>query len=151
MSQTFRTRIRRGTSKNVTGIVIPPEIIEAMGHGRCPPVAVTLNGYTYRSTVASMGGHLMVGLSAEHREAAGLTGDEELTVTVAYDASPRDVVPPPDLQAALEEHSIVEAFAAAASWRRREFVRLVESAKKPETRARRVAKIVDSLLTARGP
>ncbi len=145
MVHTFRTRIRRGSTKNTTGIVIPPEVIEAMGHGRCPPVTVTLNGYTYRSTVASMGGLLMVGLSAEHREAAGLTGDEELDVTVAYDGSPRVVVLPPDLRAALEEHGVLDAFEATARWRREELVRQVESAKKPETRARRIAKIADSL------
>ena len=72
MTQKFVTKIQRGKTKNVTGIVVPVQIVEALGSSKRPPVKVTLNGYTYRSTVASMGGRFMIGLSAENRTAAGL-------------------------------------------------------------------------------
>ncbi|HEY5009153.1 MAG TPA: DUF1905 domain-containing protein, partial [Caulobacteraceae bacterium] len=61
----FTTTLAQGESKNVVGIVIPPEIITALGGGKRPPVKVTINGYTYQSTVAVMGGDFMVGVAAE--------------------------------------------------------------------------------------
>ena len=69
----FRTTIL-GTGKNAAGIEIPDEVVAALGAGKRPPVRVTINGYTYRNTVAVMGGVYMVGVSAEHRAAAGLGG-----------------------------------------------------------------------------
>jgi Domain of unknown function (DUF1905) len=59
----FKTTVLQGASKNVTGIVIPPEIVEQLASGRKPPVKVTINGYTYRNTVAVMGGTYMVGIA----------------------------------------------------------------------------------------
>ncbi len=143
--QTFRVKLERGTTKNVTGIVVPARVVEGLGQGKRPAVTVTLNGYTYRSTVASMGGRFMISVSAEHREAAGLTGDEELEVRLALDLEPRVTPLPSDLRAALVRAKRLEAFDALAPSRRKECVRQVETAKAAETRERRIAKIVDDL------
>jgi hypothetical protein len=64
----------------VTGIEVPAEVIEALGQGKKPPVVVSLNGYSYRNTVAVMGGRYMVALSVKHREAAGVAGGDQLEV-----------------------------------------------------------------------
>jgi hypothetical protein len=141
----FVTKIQRSETKNVAGIVVPPEIVEGLGSGKRPPVKVTLNGYTYRSTVASMGGRFMIGLSAENRQAAGLVGDEELEVGLELDTEPRNTPPPQDLKAALVKARRLEAFEHAAPSRRKEFVRQVEDAKTLETRQRRIAKVVAAL------
>jgi len=141
----FVTKIQRSKTKNVAGIVLPPEIVEGLGSGKRPPVKVTLNGYTYRSTVATMGGGFMIGLSAENRQAAGLNGDEELEVGLELDAEPRNTPPPNDLKAALVKARLLEAFEKAAPSRRKEFVRQVEDAKTLETRQRRIAKVVAAL------
>ena len=69
----FRTTIVQ-SGKNTTGIQVPDEVMEALGAGKRPAVTVTVNGYRYRSTVASMGGVAMVSLSAEHRAGAGVAG-----------------------------------------------------------------------------
>ncbi|GAA0961994.1 hypothetical protein GCM10009554_79190 [Kribbella koreensis] len=61
----------------VTGIEVPAEVIEALGRGKKPPVVITLNGYTYRNTVAVMGGRYMVALNVKHREAARVAGGDE--------------------------------------------------------------------------
>jgi Domain of unknown function (DUF1905) len=106
----FVTKIQRSETKIVAGIVVPPEIVEGLGSGKRPPVKVTLNGYTYRSTVASMGGRFMIGLSAENRQAAGLVGDEELEVALELDTEPRNTPPPKDLKAALVKARRLEAF-----------------------------------------
>lgn len=143
MKQRFVTKIRRGASKNVTGIVVPAAIVEALGKGKRPPVKVTLNGYTYRSTVAAMAGEFMVGLSAEHRRGAKLEGDETLDVVLELDTAPRLIAPPADLEVALVRGKVLEAFERAAPSRRKEIVRQVEDAKAPETRRRRIAKAVE--------
>jgi hypothetical protein len=141
----FVTRIQRSKTKNVAGIVVPPEIVEGLGRGKRPPVKVTLNGYTYRSTVATMGGRFMIGLSAENRRAAGLDGDEELEVRLELDTESRNTPPPKDLKSALVKARRLEAFEKTAPSRRKEFVRQVEDAKTLETRERRIAKIVAEL------
>src|SRR4029079_11930768 len=64
----FRTTILQG-GKTATGIEVPPEIVEGLGSGKRPAVRVTINGSTYRSTVAVMGGAFMIGVSAEVRAA----------------------------------------------------------------------------------
>jgi hypothetical protein len=108
------------------------------------PVKVTLNGYTFRTTIAAMGGPACVGLRTSHREAAGLEGGETIEVRLALDVEPRVVTPPKDLVKALK--------AAPPAWDRwqelsythqREHAEAVQDAKKPDTRARRVAKAVE--------
>jgi hypothetical protein len=64
--------------------------MEALGSGRRPAVRVTINGYSYRSTVASLGGKSMVGLSAEHRAGAGVAGGDEVEVDLELDTAPRE-------------------------------------------------------------
>jgi Domain of unknown function (DUF1905) len=70
----FKTTLLQGESKNVTGIVVPPEIIANLRGGYRPPVKVTINGYSYRNTVGVMSGKFMVGVSSEHRAKANVKG-----------------------------------------------------------------------------
>lgn len=145
MQQTFITRLRRDAKKNATGIVVPPEVVSALSTSKKPAVKVSLNGYTYRSTVAVMGGQFMISLSAENRKAAGLEGDEEVEVRLELDMEPRVVEIPADLRAALSQKKVLTAFEKVAPSGRKEFVRQVEEAKTAETRNRRILKIVESL------
>jgi hypothetical protein len=145
MPAKFITRIHQGTKKNVTGIIVPPEVVSALGKSKRPAVKITLNGYTYRSTVATMGGRFMIGLSAESRRAAGLEGNEELEISLELDTEPRNTPIPDDLKAALVRAKALAAFEKAAPSRRKEFVRQVEDAKTRETRERRILKITQSL------
>jgi hypothetical protein len=110
------------------------------------PVKVTLNGYTFRSTIAAMGGPPCIPLRRSNREAAGLVGTETLQVTLELDVDPREVVPPADLVRALK--------AAPPAWDRwrqlsyshqREHAEAIEGAAKPETRARRLAAAVTQI------
>jgi hypothetical protein len=72
----FRTTVQQA-GKTATGIQVPEAVVEALGSGKRPPVKVTINGYTYRSTVAVVGGAHMVGVSAESRAGAGIAGGDE--------------------------------------------------------------------------
>jgi hypothetical protein len=139
----FRATIVLG-GKTATGIEVPADVVEALGAGKRPPVVVTVSGYTYRTTVAPMGGSFWVPLAAEHREAAGVRADEEVDVSVRLDTAPREVAVPEDLAAAFDEPAR-SRFDALAYTHQKEWVRWVEEAKKPETRAARIEKTVESL------
>jgi hypothetical protein len=134
---------------NNTGLEVPADVIATLGTSKRPPVIVSLAGYSYRSTVAVMGGVFMIPLSKANREAAGVQGGDQVEVTLELDLAPRTVELPEDLAAALEARSGARAaFDAAAPSTRKEFVRQVESAKAAETRTRRIAAIVEKLAAA---
>jgi hypothetical protein len=131
--------------KTATGMHVPDDVVERLGAGKRPPVKVTINGYTYRNTIAVMGGRYMVGVAAEHRAAAGVEAGETLQVTLELDTAPRTVEMPKDLAAALKKAGVTDAFERLSFTLRKEAVRGVEEAKQPETRQRRIAKTVASL------
>src|SRR5690348_16135111 len=111
---TFRTTLKKKRG-NGYGIEIPPTIIETLGARQKPAVKVTMNGKTYRSTVAVMGGLYMVGVSAENRALTGVNGGDEVDVTLELDTEPRVYELPDDLAKALAAKSgVTEAFHASA-------------------------------------
>lgn len=138
----FRTAIQKAEEKNAMGIVVPEVIVEKLASGKRPKVTVTLKGYTYRSTVAVMGGQYLLPLAKEHRAKAGIVDDEKVEVTLELDTAPREVEVPKDLAAALKKAGLTKDFAALAYTHRKEHVRAVEEAKAPETRLRRIEKAV---------
>ncbi len=131
-------------SGNNVGIEVPEEVVLGFGAGKRVPVTVTLNGHTYASTVARMAGRYLVSVSKEVRQAAGVSGGEEHQVTLEHDTSSRAPDVPVDLATALEAAGVRSSFDALSPSRSREHVRSVTAAKTPETRSRRVQKIVDS-------
>lgn len=96
----FRTTVILA-GKTATGIEVPTEIVEALGSGKRPAVSVTINGHTYRSTVAPMGGKFLLPVSAEQRGHTGVSAGEEIEVDVELDTEPRVVTVPADFAAAL--------------------------------------------------
>jgi antitoxin component of MazEF toxin-antitoxin module len=128
---------------NNTGIDVPPEVVEALGAGKKPPVKITLKGYTYRSSIAVMGSKYMVSLSAENRKNAGVQGGDTLDVEIVVDTEKREITVPPDLQAALDANPEAKAFFEKMSYsNKRRHVEPIEAAKAPETRQRRIEKSV---------
>ena len=145
----FRTTIVQ-SGKTATGIEVPDEVMEALGSGKRPAVKVTLNGYSYRSTVASMGGKSMVSLSAEHRAGAGVAGGDEVDVDIDLDTAPREVDVPADFAAALAgEPEARRTFDGLSYSNKSWHVLQVEGAKTDETRRRRITKSVDILKQGR--
>jgi Bacteriocin-protection, YdeI or OmpD-Associated/Domain of unknown function (DUF1905) len=141
----FRATVELG-GKTATGIEVPEEVVTAMSSGGRPPVSVTIGGHTYRTTVARMGGRYLVPLSAEHRTAAGVAAGDQVDVDIEPDTAPREVEMPADLAEALAGDDAARAtFDGLSFSHRKEWVRWVEEAKKPETRATRLTKTVESL------
>jgi Bacteriocin-protection, YdeI or OmpD-Associated/Domain of unknown function (DUF1905) len=145
----FRTTIVQ-SGKNTTGIQVPDEVVESLGSGKRPAVRVTVNGYSYRSTVASMGGVFMVSLSAEHRAGAGVGGGDEVEVDLELDSAPREVTMPPELVAALDAEPAARATFDGLSYSNKSWhVLQVTGAKTEETRQRRIARSVEALKQGR--
>ena len=141
----FRTKILTA-GKTATGIRVPDEVVEKLGAGKRPPVRVTLKGYTYRSTIAVMGGKFMVGVSADVRAAAGVAGGDELDVDIALDGAPREVTVPPELQTVLRRDAKARArFDTLSYSKKKSLADPIAQAKTEETRARRLASAVQAL------
>jgi hypothetical protein len=132
--------------KTATGIEVPAAVIDRLGAGKKPPVRVTIGGYTYRSTVASRGDRYLVGVSAENRAGAGVAAGDDLEVEIALDTAPREVAVPADFARALAKRADAKLFfESLTASQRKNFVTLVEQAKKAETRERRIEKFVGLL------
>ncbi len=126
---------------NNAGIVVPDDVVEALGAGHRPPVVVTVNGHEFRSTVAVMKGQHLISFSSALRKATGLEGGDPIHVTLAVAETPREVVVPDDLAAALAtEPECAAFFAGLANSLQRYHVDQVTGTKNPETRARRIEK-----------
>jgi hypothetical protein len=143
---TFKTTLLQA-GKTATGIKIPSEVIEKFGAGKKPAVKVTINGFTYRSTVAVMGGAFMVGVSAENRAGANVKGGDKIDVTLELDTEERVVEVPTGFQKILNKNPLAKKqFDSLAYSRRKEIVRSINDAKTEETRQRRIDKSLNMLI-----
>ena len=149
MSVRFRgTILQSGTT--AMGFEIPPEVVEALGAGKRPPVTVTINGYTYRNTVAVLGGAYMVGVSSAHRGPAGVQAGDVVDIELALDTAPREVQVPPELVAALDADPVARATFDRLSYSNKSWHALqVTGTNNPETRARRIEKSIAALREGR--
>jgi uncharacterized protein DUF1905/bacteriocin resistance YdeI/OmpD-like protein len=132
--------------KTATGINVPDAVVDALGGGKRPRVTVTINGHTYRSSVAVLGGRYMLGVSAENRAAAGVAGGDTVEVDLELDTAPREVTVPPDFATALASEPAARATFEGLSYSNKSWhVLQIEGAKTDETRQRRIAKSLDAL------
>ncbi|GAA4595924.1 hypothetical protein GCM10023194_66710 [Planotetraspora phitsanulokensis] len=123
------------------GLQVPEEVVEALGAGRRPRVTITINEHSWKSRVAIMRGRYLLGLSNANRQAAGVVTGDEVEVEVELDAEPPVVVEPADFARALDADPVARAsYDRLAYSHKREHVLAIESAKKPETRIRRIEK-----------
>ena len=131
---------------NNTGIEVPPEIVDQLGGGKRPAVNVTVGSFSYRSTVASMGGKYLIPLSAARRAEAGVKGGDTVEVALTLDTAPREIELPEDFALILGEHPQARAFFDTLSYSNRlKHVLAITDAKTEETRRRRLAKAIEQL------
>jgi len=141
----FRVLIE-AAGKTAAGIEVPPEVVAALGATKRPPVRVTFNGYTYRSTVAVLGGRFMVGVSNEVRDRAGVAAGDEVEVEMELDTAPREVAVPEELERELARDQVARAAFDALSYsRKRLVVDPIANAKTAETRDRNLTKAMTAL------
>ena len=141
----FRTRILQ-SGKTATGIEVPPKVVDALGSGKRPAVKVTINGHSYRSTVATVNGKFMIGVSAKVREEAGVSGGDTVEVDIELDTQKREVAVPPDLAAAFRRDAAArKSFEALSNSRKQRLTLPIENAKTDATRRRNVEKALTML------
>lgn len=144
----FHATLERN-GRTATGIEVPGHVLEALGSGKRPAVRVTINGYTYPSTVGSMGGRSLLPVSAAVREHAGVAAGDHLDVEVELDSAPREVAIPNDLASAMgADPAARRAFDALSYSAKQRLVLPIEQARAPETRRRRVMRAVEDLRSA---
>jgi Bacteriocin-protection, YdeI or OmpD-Associated/Domain of unknown function (DUF1905) len=140
----FRTYVE--PPEPMRGLEVPPTVVESLGQGKRPRVAITINGHSWKSRVAIMRGRYLLGLSNANRQAAGVVTGDEVEVELEFDPDPRVVAEPADFARALKSDPIARtAYDRLPDGRKRELVRAVESAKKPETRTRRIEQALATL------
>jgi hypothetical protein len=145
----FRAKVLL-SGKTATGIQVPPGVVASLGPSKKPAVRVTINGHTYRSTLAYMGGKFMLPVSAEHRESAGVAAGDKVDVDIELDTEPREVALPPDFREALDHDAKAKRFFDGLSYSRKlRHVLSIEGAKTAETRQRRIDKAISQLREGR--
>ena len=143
----FQTTLHQPEGANTTGIIVPAEVIDELGHGKKPPVRVSVNGYDYRSTVAVMGGQYLISVSAAIRKDTGLSGGDPIDVELTVDTTPREIEVPTDFEAALADHPDAKTFFESLSNSlQRYHVDKINGAKTAETRQRRIYKAIELFL-----
>ena len=128
-------------------VVLTDEEVAAIGEGaKRFPVRATVNGYTWRTSVARMRGEFLVGLNREVRTAAGVQAGDTVAAALELDTEPREVDVPDALAEALAgDEAARAAFEELAFTHRKEYARWIADAKRDETRRRRVAKALEML------
>jgi hypothetical protein len=145
----FSVVLEKDPGGETTSITIPFVVHEAFGTRARVPVRGTINGFAFRSSIFPMGGgrHYMV-VNKAMREGAKVKGGDTISMTMERDDEPRVITPPTDFARALKANKIAQATWDKLSYsHRREYVRAIEEAKKPETRLRRIEKAIAQLST----
>ena len=146
----FTVELER-VQKTATMFRVPFDLKEAFGRTR-PPVRVTIRGHTWRTTPGIYGGVGHVVVNRAVKAATGVDAGDRVRVAMELDTEPRMVRVPADLRRALGTDETAErAFAELSFTHRREYVDWVEEAKRPETRARRIASTVERVRAGRAP
>jgi hypothetical protein len=137
----FKCKLESAGEAQVTFIRMPFDVKQVFGAGRVP-VKLTINEYTYRTTICHMGDVWGVPLRKEHRENARVKPGDSVHVAVEADLEPRVVAVPPDLKKFLQNHKIWELFDKLSYTHKKEFVQWITEARKEETREARKQKMV---------
>ncbi|WP_036510242.1 YdeI/OmpD-associated family protein [Nocardia aobensis] len=140
----FRTEVE--PPEPMRGLEVPDAVVKSLGAGARPRVDVTINGHTWNTRIAIMRGRHLIGLSNANRAAAGVAIGEMVEVQVELDTEPITVEEPEDFAAVLAaDPDARAAYNRLTLPQRRQQIRFIDSAKKPETRLRRIRKIIDGL------
>jgi hypothetical protein len=132
--------------KTATGFEVPTEVVDALGAGKKPPVKVTINGYTYRSSVAVMGGKFLCGVAAEHRGPAGVAAGDTVEIDLQLDTDKREVAVPDDVAKLLKANPAARAHFEKLSYsHQRAHIEPIVAAKAADTRQRRIDKMITML------
>jgi uncharacterized protein DUF1905/bacteriocin resistance YdeI/OmpD-like protein len=141
----FRTKLL-AAGKTAAGVEVPEKVVLGLGSTKRPLVKVTINGYTYRSAIAPMGGTYMLGVSNDVRAHTGVVPGQMIDVEVELDTEKREVAVPPELAKALAKDATAKKYFEGLSYSRKiALTGPIANGKTPETRERNLAKAMAEL------
>jgi hypothetical protein len=141
----FRAKVL-AAGKTAAGVEVPEKVVLGLGSTKRPLVKVTINGYTYRSAIAPMGGTYMLGVSNEVRQNTGVAAGDTIDIDVVLDTDKRDVEVPPELAKALARDPKAKKYFESLSYSRKYALAApIANGKTPETRERNLAKAMQAL------
>ena len=141
----FRTKVLLA-GKTATGVEVPAKVVEGLGSSRRPLVRVTINGYTYRSAIAVMGGTYMLGISDDVRKKTGVGGGDTIDVDVELDTQAREVEVPPEMAKALAKDAKAKKYFESLSYSGKyRLTAPIANGKTAETRERNLEKAMKEL------
>ena len=145
MRKNFRTKLKGDESRADASayFTLPFDTRDVWGKAKVP-VKVTINGYTWHSTVGNRGGIQYIVVNADARRGAGVKAGDFVTVTLEPDAEKREIEIPPRLRKALGA-KLTKKLAALSYTHKKEFIVWYSGAKQEETRTRRVEKMKQML------
>jgi hypothetical protein len=144
----FTAVILAHESMDAAYIEFPFDVEREFGVKGQVKVSATFDGVAYAGSLAKMGHHChCLGLTKAVRRAIGKAPGDVVRVMLHRDEEPRIVVAPDDLIARLARNEIAKAsFDALSYTHKKEYVQWITSAKKEETRRKRIEKTLELLL-----
>jgi hypothetical protein len=124
---------------------VPGDVVAALGGKGRIAVEATFDGVAYRGSVVSMGGAEVISVLKDIRTRLGKQPGDSIAVTLTADTAPRSVEVADDLRAALDQAGLADTFTGLGYSHQREYVTWIDEARKPDTRARRIAQTVERL------
>jgi len=145
MRKEFKVKLNGDESRSdsTASFTLPFDTRDVWGKAKVP-VKVTINGYTWRSTVGNRGGIQYMVVNANARRGAGVKAGDFVTITLELDADKREIEIPIPLQKALGA-KLIQKLNRLSFTHKKEFIVWYSGAKKEDTRARRVEKMKQML------
>ena len=146
----FKTKLVGQEGSSVAAVNAPFDVKEVFGTIARVPVRGTINGFPFRSSLMPMGGCHFMAVNRTMREGASCKAGDTVCVVMERDTSPRVVKVPAALKKALAKNKT-----AQTNWKKysysnqKEMALAITGAKQDETRARRLARIMDIVNTGK--
>jgi Bacteriocin-protection, YdeI or OmpD-Associated/Domain of unknown function (DUF1905) len=129
-----------------TFVLVPRAIEKKLGLKGRPKIQAVIAGHPYRGSLMPTPEGFCLGVLKAIQQSAGVSRGDRITVELEIDTAPRVIEPSADLARALaKDKKAATAWEKLSYTNKREIAMSLEEAKKPETRARRLAAAVERL------
>ena len=146
----FEAIIQKVSGIDAAYISVPFDVEKVYSTKANVKVKVTFDGHPYRGLIANMGNGHCIGVRKDIREAIGKSAGDTVTVTVKKDTDARVVKVSPEIQKILTKNSQARSFFNTLSYtNQKEYVLWISSAKKTETKEKRLSEILTKLLAGK--
>jgi hypothetical protein len=142
----FKVKLIGEPGKSTAALKPPFDVVEVFHTKARVPVKGTINGFPFRSSLMNMGTGHMMAVNAQLRAGANCKGGDTVSVVMELDQDERKVeVPAPLKKIITSDPKTKESWSKLSFTHQKEWMRAIEDAKKPETREKRIAAMMDAL------